>query len=482
MTGSLAAMDELLTIIHELSDLQLMQVCPIVLQHISIGNIPTTPQANNEIPDKPVQLALRAFEILAEARVKDHSVPRATLVRFHQQNWLEFLPWIEFFVEKLELQQNIKIIQSGGRKDIMMREFLVRTLNALAFFLGITAKVALRPGSRTPHRLSPMILRIWLIAMATNQEEALRGSSDHLRSLLMIFQAAETPAREQFARCVEDPRYNAVPVIVRALRQESRRSLIPSISLKCTLAIALYSAKYSNKFLRSSLVAGSISVIVSVLSRSTSHHNQLLPTDTEDFADVQFSLCMCADFMLECFDEGPTYIAEALEKHILISILKSSSFLQANHVIGAMPTDSSGVRLEDHYAGLFEYLINHLLYPSVLREIIRSLKTAEVRGLKFDSQQNKTISAQWEVLKTEALRRKAWRSDVYMVSPRNVLCSSEQVRCHTVFCHLFVLTRLPFRLAVSTLWSVSGPSPKHGHKLLLAMSGGDLLLTRVSEN
>lgn len=70
-------------------------------------------------------------------------------------------------------------------------------------------------------------------------------------------------------------------------------------------------------------------------------------------------LVACAAYLLQCFNEGPTFAAEALEQRLLISILKSSRYL----TYPTTPPQSPNPQLANVYAALLERTIDYLLYP-----------------------------------------------------------------------------------------------------------------------
>lgn len=90
----------------------------------------------------------------------------------------------------------------------------------------------------------------------------------------------------------------------------------------------------------------------------------------------------CALYLSTCFDEGSTWISKALRGRLLVSLFKSRPLLaEEQHQYHDNYPDSS---IDQLYARLLQQITPHLLYDSVLREAVRSIKTIEARGLEPD--------------------------------------------------------------------------------------------------
>lgn len=116
----------------------------------------------------------------------------------------------------------------------------------------------------------------------------------------------------------------------------------------------------------------------------------------------------CSEYLVRIFQEGATWMAQALEGRLLISIFKSSHLVSIPHrpPRAALRAESP---LKKLYTDMFQSLTLHLLHESVLRGVVRSIKTLQANGLedrfRTSMKQGSPLWDAWLRLKQEALQR-----------------------------------------------------------------------------
>lgn len=418
MAGSLNAMVELSHLAHQLSDEKLYQIFPVILKHLNHGDVPTALQGTGD-PGARVKLGLLSLSIIRRAS-QSGSNPisvkaRDVIARFCQQHWRIFLRWIDFFIDNWGGRQHD---QSSGQEGADFREEVWTTLTY--FFAQIVNAPLLENDLDSLPDLIERVVRLWLVAAETD-DRRMDELARILQTIVVSCGKGNRVTRRQLVKTVDDPHHKVVDILFRTITRQSQQPQIRHGTFKDTLCIAVQSAEFSKNFFRSSLQGGlAITVLTSAMTRLSSKKQQI-PIDSQVFSMAQFCFYFCALYLLRCFDECHSWITEALEGRLLVSMLKSRRFIPPDS-----PNFDNPNPLGKAYEDILDGVTSHLLYPDVLREVIRSTRTAEARELDFDIGQTQGLWDLWSCLRDEARRRKSWRSDTYLPSRYNI-CGNEKV-------------------------------------------------------
>lgn len=426
LAGSASALDELSFVSDRLSDAQLLDLFPIILRHINRKNIPKDSNPKTRSPDTRVRLALSSLTIVRRAQWQaDVTLGfRDVVVRFCRENWLTLWAWVELFGGWVD--KDYVGTREGGLDEYRQEVYDM----VLFFFADVAPATEYESLLDSVPFLVPMMARIWLLEAASPvYHRRMNFIIDALRKLLSKDSRPPKPTMMQrFIRYMEASNYEAVTVLLDGITRLSKQAHTPyfHLGLKAALHIVVICSQDSDRFFRSLLARRSTPIFASVMADLTSHRRQTMIYTEDEMSEMELSLEVCTGYFLKCCDSGPTWVAEAIEGRLIISIFKSRRFLSPKPQIL-----SEKGRLESRLQVLFVALLNsiraHLLYPFILQGAIRSIKTVESRGLELDSEKNKDLWESWTMLKDEALRRRRWKSDVYIPARYN-LCSNKKVK------------------------------------------------------
>lgn len=456
LAGSSSALKELSYVSDHLSDSQLLDIFPLILRHINRRNIPKHSGFDSRSPDTRVRLALSSLTIVRRAQweVDVKLGFRDLVVQFFRENWLTLWAWVELFGGWVD--ETYVGTREGGLDDYRQDVFDM----VLFFFADVAPAKEYRSLLDSIPFLVPLMTRIWLLEAASpSHHRRMNFILDALRKLLRIDPTPGKPSTMQrFIQHMGTSNYAPISVLLNTIPRLSKQAHIPyfQLGLNAALQIVVACSQDSSRFFRSLLARRSTPIFASVMADLTSRRRQATAYTEDEMSDMEMALEMCTGYFLKCCDDGPTWVAEAIEGRLIMSIFKSRRFLSPKPQML-----SEKGRLESRLQVLYVALLNsiraHLLYPFILQGAVRSITTVESRGLELDSEKNKDLWESWMMLKDEALRRRRWKSDVYIPSRYN-LCSSKKVKSFlTNRCGALKLTC--HHISVHIFWGPKSPPP-----------------------
>lgn len=460
MADSISAMEELASIAGQqgvfVFDAQLLNISPVIYRHLNARSVPMCP--DNETPNDHVRLALLALDILRYSHNRHRGGSSDVLIDLCRK--APIWRWVKFFFEGWIAERYV-----GNREDA---DFRVKVWDTVTHFVTeFASALRFRSAVGSVPDLTSMIARMWI--KSAEEHYPMDLSNEGLHTIITSFDDKSLSKRKKFWDIFEDPRRNAASHIFETLTRHSRESPVSYVTLYKTTFNILSIISNSEYVFRSSLATGSVKAIALVLSRLTSHKWRA-PAGSIDHHATQVCLLRCAEFLERAFQDGPSWIAEALNQHLIISIFKSHEYLALEFVEHRSQGESPRSDLHNIYGNLLDLVITRTLYPSVLREVNRSIATVEARGLSFDENTHSELSDAWDQLKLVAKRRWDWKS--YQLSDNKICSSAEVSRCIT---WLVVHSVTHRRMSVSK--SCTSPYTHTPQALLFKMSRRPILFS-----
>lgn len=371
------------------------QLLPLILQHIS-NPIPE-PQCS-QLSATRLSLPHYSLAILKELLLASgtsalsRSRPQACL--FFQTHWLLISAWVTFFLETVALEgthilDDVTVPTSPDHslhEEVDLRNTIWRSTISLLSNATHYPQSTHHPQSTlypqyeidnltfvssTTHLVS-VLIRSW-IAAAENKHDTLLDTIILLAHVHPHAVEEGVWALQCSGSVLEDPSSKAACICLHRLTELLDLDQgMDSVVLAGFMHLLNACLDGSYKFHRSLLANGSISLMTHMMSRATSRVPSI--PSTHELRLAQDFLGNCTRYLLRCFNDSPTWLSVALKGHCIISIFKS--------LAGWSPASSTGAQLESNYASVFEHIKPRLVYDSVLREVLRSIRTIKGRGLE----------------------------------------------------------------------------------------------------
>lgn len=423
MKGSISSIEKLSGIAAQ--DCNLQYLLPVIMHHLNSMNMPAQnflerPQAAVE---KRVTLAAAALHALS-CNINGH--PEAQIYAFVKSSWPNIWEWVRYFVERwiLGVQEAPSGAVScpaarfrGMEISVLVMDWLYLRFNATQPFVDLMGS--------TPQFVEVMT-RAWLVGMSDAlRPQTLWHFSALLQPLLRGSGDRDAFSRAAFFRTAKDSGHDIVYLCTKAVVRDSRERPIPFPSLESTLEMIVITAGYSADMSRCFLARQCPSLIVRVMSHLASRPP--LETDCVNLqSPFKNALGHCMTYLTRCFEESQRWIPEALQDRLL-----SVMFRAITHTGPVPPCSVNHAEKSNVWIDIIRIIQSYLIYPCVLREAVRSMKTIEALRLesRIEDEEFSALHETWMAFKEEVLVRRGDRVEYKRKNNRYLrTCAYSQVK------------------------------------------------------
>lgn len=227
-------------------------------------------------------------------------------------------------------------------------------------------------------RFVPIITCAWIVATESNHETMIPITAI-LESLLSTTSYPGESWKTEFADTIDESPLDVAGIGIRSVIGAT----VPVSDFDCrsmlgALLFLSHCTGCSVKFHRVFLAKKSVLRVSQALAHVCS--SMIILRRRADFDEIALALqCMTNGiaYLAHCFHvEGSTWLFQALEQHLLVSVIKALPSSDA-----ARSGSSEEDMLEFFCKLVFVLTTHHLVFKSVLGESLRSIKTIKSRGL-----------------------------------------------------------------------------------------------------
>lgn len=387
----------------------LAQILPVVLHHLSYLDLQEA-DGSTEHPSAKVRLIYLSLAALANR-------PGVELSRFCKLEWSRVWTWVVFFLEGWVEQE---VVTPEGL-DFKEKVWTTSTLLLYNLVSRTEFDDEFRTLMGSKREFISLVTSMWLFAAESGHTSKLYASA----ILERILPASDAAWREQCINAMGDPRHDAAALLIGDILQESSKSEMDSASLRGTLFLIIRATLDSPRLFRAFLAKRSMSWLSFAMARLTSHKQSSALTNFDELHIRTGCLLTCSLYILHCFEEGLTWIVEALKGRLIISLFKSRRFILHDSTTHAPGFQT---RLKDSYADLLNRITQYMVYRSVRHEVNRSIKTIDRLGLEEHLEKSGVLWDAWVVLRNEAKLRSETHTTIKMITGGMNFCENEEVK------------------------------------------------------
>lgn len=373
-------------------------VLPIILHHIS-QPIPESPKRVTS----GASIGLQHYSLVALTHLLRSPVD-LTAYRFCQEHWRKIWAWAKYFLEKL-IVKNIEVLEdvdfdlpyaiqgSYGLSRGTIWTWSLRLFHFLAVYKPPTVPIDYLALMVSTSGLITVIARVWIIAAQEDHPTLTEAST-----LLVCLHRPDVATKDmhmEFRKIIEHSSSEIVTICIRRLNERLHREPEPDCSTMVKMVMFMqHCSRNSTKLYRAFIAEKSITYAIQAMALVSSRMRNLVGQDLENAW-----LCMgrCAEYLVDCFQEGQTWIKQAVEGRVLISMFKSLPRGQDP----AVQAIYEGSTTKQIYARLFVVVTTFLPYKSVLQAVQRSIQTIDNRHLSSRLPRSGPLWEAWDSLCSE---------------------------------------------------------------------------------
>jgi hypothetical protein len=336
------------------------QVLPIIYQHLDVSKIPSNPGSSG--PDKATEIAQMSLFALFQG-IDDERLETPRIVSNLLDHWPMIWDWSSFLVTQY-VEKDTSKMDEGFR-------FKVHFITTSLFSLLASQPELCRTMASTPGLVS-MMTRLWISESDIGDRPVFASSA--LRHLLVQF---DMTCIRDFMVTISGNESDVAKMCLQRVEKALSGPTINDLELCGVIGMILCSA--GNHQLSHALLANhSISVIARVMSRLTCGKP---PYSVSLMTCLKYCTMYLESFLP--YTDGFTWIIQAVEGHLIMTILTSEPLLKWDRA-RIDPDD-----IEQEYTNLLRNIIApYLVYRSVLRQVAKSVKKA--KALNLDSRMRKS--------------------------------------------------------------------------------------------
>lgn len=407
MRGSHYALAKLAEIV-ETDDSTFPQLLPVLCHNIRTLDTPSM-DTNATVRHHSLVIAKECFRPIQASLSKKHRHAKAIVDQIaavvpHICRWIIYFYWSYF------LNATTKAVLTSEIVDL--RDQFKDILVALIDILSVTFASVMRA---SPGFIKCMT-RVW-IHFDSNIESATAASCWDVVDALAYDESAESnKIHSEFVDVLNESADVVAYNCMRRIILDLQLPPVHAITLRDHISIIAQYSTCSDTLRRSFLRAKSVRWCCRLMSHLASRRN---PVDVIEHFPTMGCVSVCCHVLAESFQDGYSWVAEALDHHLLESILKCQPLLDSNADVNKKDDTESLL------IALLDLVNSYLIYRPVLRSARRSIRHILETSLEDDFDQDGPLWDAWDRLK-----------DVYDLrwETREDLAAQEVTRCTNPEC------------------------------------------------
>lgn len=419
MRGSLEDYKELVSMVE--ADPPLLSNCLVVIyRHLQVTTIPR--QSTSSALDTKSRLAILSLRLLGvpHTRKMIHDLTRSI-----KDNWTHIWRWSAYLVETYLASTGSGIIGTLD-SDQMGNEIHRVTMRVFYKLVHIDGFLTFL---NRPDDMIRLLTRVWMSESKILAEYFMSASNP--LSAVIRSSNPETAASlpdAQFLTYSGVSSDEVADMMLRFISRAIRQRRIQALPLYGHLGMLMSTVLDAKQTIfRPLLPKGSISVVLGVMAHLTSRKSSY---DHHE-ATVQI-LQICATYMEVCImRDGFARVLEVLRGRLIMYIFKSARTIWTM-AIQMSGSDELG---EEYYARLLKAITPFLVYPPILRQARKSIKTIDALGLQtlLTPSSTHAFASAWAVFRDYTQNRTqhniSFDSIRKVPRPHDIFCSNTSV-CH----------------------------------------------------
>ncbi|SJL13265.1 uncharacterized protein ARMOST_16704 [Armillaria ostoyae] len=380
--GSLPALERLVSIVEDDEDTfpQFLPVFRYRLRNTSVPNSwldPGQPHQSIIVARSCLKAIALGFQIKHKTPLRPDLIPQISEVLPNVLSW--FMYFMKFYL--LDKADALPEFDSGEDELTFNMMRLVADLSEIPSFVQILG--------RFPNFMR-VITEVWILTSANDLNVA-QATGRAIQN--MTFDTNE-PWLDDFTQVLHTTSISvAFPCLGRLILQIHSREPDYYVLKRCMMTMFNFSAN-SPPVKRAFLAADGVRWTCQLLRRLSSR-KLVLSMTMDDFETSKGIISLCASYLSGAFADQFTWVGEALQAHLLLSIMKCQPYFMLAGG-GHTPDRTTGNTLNDVLVHLLNEVNCHSVIRAVLRQATRAIREVEWHPFSIEKGIEKDAPKLWE--------------------------------------------------------------------------------------
>ncbi|KAK0229746.1 hypothetical protein EDD85DRAFT_122614 [Armillaria nabsnona] len=380
--GSLPALERLVSIVEDDEDTfpQFLPVFRHRLRNTSVPNSwldPDQPHQSIIVARSCLKAIALGFQIKNKTPLRPDLIPQISEVLPNVLSW--FMYFMKFYL--LDKADALPEFDSGEDELTFNMMRLVADLSEIPSFVHILG--------RFPNFMR-VITEVWILTSANDLNVA-QATGRAIQN--MTFDTNE-PWLDDFTQVLHTTSISvAFPCLVRLILQIHSREPDYYVLKRCMMTMFNFSAN-SPPVKRAFLAADGVRWTCQLLRRLSSR-KLVLSMTMDDFETSKGIISLCASYLSGAFEDQFTWVGEALQAHLLLSIMKCQPYFMLAGG-GHTPDRTTGNTLNDVLVHLLNEVNCHSVIRAVLRQATRAIREVEWHPFSLEKGIEKDAPKLWK--------------------------------------------------------------------------------------